>query len=177
MKSISQIVAATSLILAGAAAHAQFYVEGAYMPTTIDLNGAMKLKPAALTGLVGYDVHPNLAVEGTLGLGATSGSAPIPNNNASLTAKYKSSYGVFVKPRFQATSALELFARVGYVKSKVEFSAAGYSDSGSGSSTSWGFGGNYAIDNQLYLTASYMSLYKKDGSKIDGLNMGVGYKF
>ena len=178
MKHIARIAVTTALALAGAAAHAQYYVEGSYNLTKISIDDpSMKLKPAALTGFVGYDLHPNFAVEGMLGLGAGSDSAAIPGDNVNLTAKYKSAYGVYVKPRVQVTPELELFARLGYVKSKVNFSAAGFSESGSESSTSWGLGGNYAIDKQLYLTASYMNFYKKDGVKIDGVNLGVGYKF
>ena len=178
MKHIARIAVTTALALAGAAAHAQFYVEGAYNATQIHVDGVnMKLKPSALSGIVGYDLHPNFAVEGMLALGAGSDSAMIPGDNVALTAKYKSAYGVYAKPRYQLTPELEVFARLGYLKSKLEFSAAGYSESGSGSSTSWGLGGNYAIDKQLYLTASYMNFYKKDGLKIDGFNLGVGYKF
>ena len=178
MKHIARIAVTTALALAGAAAHAQYYVEGAYNLTKVSIDDpSMKLKPSALTGFIGYGLHPNLAVEGMLALGASSDSAAIPNDNVDLSVKYKSAYGVYLKPRFQATPDLELFARLGYLKSKVEYSAPGYSETISKSSTSWGLGGNYAIDKQLYLTASYMNLSKKDGVKVDGFSLGVGYKF
>ena len=175
MKNIARIAVTTALALAGAAAHAQYYVEGAYTPTTIKGDSTdIKFKPAALTGIVGYDLNPNFALEGMLGLSASSDSVTVGNDI--VKAKYKSTYGIYLKPRFQATPELELFARFGYTKAKVEFTEPNDRYTESSGSTSWGLGGNYAIDKQLYLTASYMNFYKKDGVKIDGVNLGVGYK-
>ena len=69
MKHIARIAVTTALALAGAtAAQAQYYVEGAYTATRLKDEGE-KIKPAMLTGVVGYGLHPHLAVEGMLGLG------------------------------------------------------------------------------------------------------------
>ncbi len=182
MKNIARVAVTTALALVGAtAAQAQFYVEGTYASTTMKIDDGIKFKPAALIGVLGYSLNPNLAVEGTLGIGAKSGSTTVQDvetgENFSARAKYKNSLGIYIKPRVQVTTELELFARLGYTKSKVELSNGNVSESFSEGSTSWGFGGNYAIDKNLYLTASYMNFYKKDGVKIDGFNLGVGYKF
>ncbi len=175
MKNIARIAVTTALALVGAtAAQAQFYVEGAYTPTSIKVDGD-KLKPAMLTGVVGYGLHPNLAVEGMLGLGVKKDT--FIDEDGENSVKYKSAYGIYLKPRYQLSQDIEVFARVGYSQVKAKVSWAGGSSSDSEGSTSWGFGGNYAIDKNLYLTASYMNFYKKDGVKIDGFNLGVGYKF
>ena len=176
MKHIARIAVTTALALAGAAAHAQYYVEGAYTPTTIKIEDGAKLKPAMLSATVGYDLHPNFAVEAMLGLGAKKDSATDGTNSGSI--KYKHAYGVYLKPRYQLSQEFEIFGRAGFTHGKLEGSdSTGGNGNVSGGTFSWGLGGNYAIDKQLYLTASYMNFYKKDGLKIDGFNLGVGYKF
>jgi hypothetical protein len=71
MKVIAIATAAASLLL-GVAAHAQqapaagpLYGELGYSWAQIHGNG-VKATPGAIRGIIGYDVHPNLAVEGML---------------------------------------------------------------------------------------------------------------
>jgi outer membrane protein X len=177
MKKITRIVCASALALAAAStAQAQSYVEGAYTPTTIKGDGeSAKLKPAMLTGVLGYGLHPNLAVEGMLGLGVKKDT--FVDGDGLNSFKYKSAYGIYLKPRYQVNQDLEVFARIGYAQSRTQISWNGGSMTDREGSGSWGFGGNYAIDKNLYLTASYMNFHKKDGIKINGFNLGAGYKF
>lgn len=175
MKHIARIAVTTALALAGAtAAQAQYYVEGAYTATRLKDEGE-KIKPAMLTGVVGYGLHPHLAVEGMLGLGVKKGR--FVDEDGLHEVKYKSAYGIYLKPRYQVTPELELFARLGYTQAKTKINWQGGSSSDSDGSTSWGFGGNYTLDKNLYVTASYMNFYKEGSVKIDGFNLGVGYKF
>jgi outer membrane protease len=171
-----------SVLLAAAAAssQAQVYVEGAYAPLTLkvdDADLAAKAKPAALTGIVGYNINPNLDVEGLVGLGVKKSNLTFQGESTSVKAEITSSIGAFLKPKFQLNDEVEVFARVGYVYSKLKLTAGGASESASEGSFAYGLGGNYYLNKQTYLTASYMGLYNKDSVKVDGFNLGVGFKF
>lgn len=162
--------AALAALFVAASAHAQVYVEGSYAPTKVTPSDDTSYKPSIFMATVGYGLHSNLAVEGVLGFSGKKGSSN------GVDAKIKSTYGVYLKPRYQVNDAVEVFARVGYLKSKVEFSDEPDTATSQGSA-SWGLGGSYNIDKNLYLTAGYNQLYKKHGDKITGINFGVGYKF
>lgn len=164
-------------------AQAQVYVEGSYVPTKMtgdpDLSSAPK--PHVFTGIIGYGLHPNLAVEGLLGLGLKKDTVNEIGTLYQVDFKIQSMYGVYLKPRYQVTDAFELFARLGYVKTKFKVNAPADSVYISGSSTegstAWGLGGNYAFDKNTYLTLGYNQFFKEDGLKIKGLNLGIGYRF
>ena len=165
-------IAALAALFVAAGAQAQVYVEGNFAPTKVTVDGYDgSFKPSALEGIVGYGLHPNFAVEGVLGFGVKKGSSD------GIDFKIKSTYGFYLKPRYQVSDQVELFARVGYLKSKVEASDSTETLSGREGSTAWGLGASYAIDKNLYLTAGYNQFFKKDDVKIRGFNFGVGYKF
>jgi opacity protein-like surface antigen len=178
MKKIARILSVSALLATAAAAQAQVYVEGAYAPLTYkDSDFGQKAKPAALSGIVGYNLHPNLDVEGFLGLGVKK--SELKENGAATGAKasISSSFGAFLKPKTMLTDEIEVFARAGFAQTKVKATGNGESASSSGSSFAYGLGGNYYMNKQTYLTASYMSLYNRDKVKVTGFNFGVGYKF
>jgi opacity protein-like surface antigen len=164
MKKIIRIVSVSALLATAAVAQAQVYVEGAYAPLKIS-DGSDSIKPAALTGVVGYAINPNVAVEGLLGLGVKKGSDE---------TKLSNTVGIFVKPKMMLNNEVEVFGRLGFARTKLKYSD---DSSESDSSFAYGLGGNYYLNKQTYLTASYMSLYSKDGSKVNGFNLGAGYKF
>jgi outer membrane autotransporter protein len=178
MKKIIRILSVSALLATAAAAQAQVYVEGAYAPLTFkDSDFGLKAKPAALSGVVGYNLHPNLDVEGFLGLGVKKSEFTLNGAATGVKADISSSIGAFLKPKTMLTDEIEVFARVGYAHSKLKLTGAGMSDSGSEGSFAYGLGGNYYMNKQTYLTASYMSLFNKDNVKATGFNFGVGYKF
>ena len=51
------------------------------------------------------------------------------------------------------------------------------SESDSDGSFAWGLGGRYNFSKTLYGGLDYMQYYKKDGVKIDGVTLNVGYRF
>lgn len=179
MKKASILAIACALTAAAGVAQAQvkspLYVEGNVTALTTDLGDGLKFKPRVLSAIVGYDVHPNLAVEGMVGLNAGKGSTTVSGVNTSL--KYTSAVGVFLKPHYAINPQFDVFARVGYVSTRGEFTAGSNSTTGTDSDVAYGLGGNYNIDKNLYATLGYMVYYKKDGVKTDGFNVGVGYRF
>lgn len=174
MKLITKIATAAVISLAAAGAQAQLYGELGYtdIRSKFSIDGD-EYKPhlGALNGVLGYGVHPNLAVEGMLALGVKDDTV------GGVKLELQHSYGLFVKPRVMVSPAVELFGRIGYMESKVKASALGISARDSDGDWAYGLGANYYFQPDTYGTLSYMRLYDKDGERVDGLTLGVGMKF
>lgn len=180
MKKLIRFLSVTAVLSAAVAAQAQVYVEGSVTGLTAkdsSISGlSYKSKPSTFSGLVGYNVHPNVDVEGYLALGAGESNATI-NGVSSGTLKAKSSFGVFVKPKVMASNELELFARLGYLENKFNAVEQNTTYKTTNGSFAYGVGANYYFDKRTYVTGSYMNYNNKDGFKVNGLSVGVGYKF
>lgn len=173
MKAIAIAAAAASLLLGVAAAHAQqppaaspVYGELGYSWTQIHGNG-FKATPGAVRGIVGYNLHPNLAVEGML----EGGTGHDADNGVS--AKLKSSYGLFVKPKYDIGNT-ELFARVGWARTNLNLSTTGDTSS---NNLAYGVGAKYNVTPRVNVGLDYTRLADKNGMKVDGVTLGVGYNF
>lgn len=199
MKMIA-IAAASALLLLGTA-HAQQarsalsggYVELGYTQLKIsDDQGGSDAKPGALRGIAGYNLHPNIAVEGMLAFGVRDDettetvATAVGPVNATAEIKLKNAIGLYVKPKFNVTDAFEVFGRVGYTRAKFEGTAratvpglgtVSVSEDDSESGASVGFGASYRFTPNAYVGLDYMRYIKKDGVKTDGLTLGVGYRF
>jgi len=182
MKKMIRFLSVTAVLATAAAAQAQVYVEGSVAALTAkDSSNGIKTetKPSTFSGLVGYNVHPNVDVEGYLGLGAGKSGVTENGYDSGREAKVKSSFGVFVKPKVMVSPEVEVFGRLGFLENK-------FSDNYKNSSTTttntygsfaFGVGANYYFDKRTYVTGSYMNYHNKDGLKVNGLSIGVGYKF
>lgn len=174
MKKMIRFLSVTVVLATAAAAQAQVYVEGAYSPITYK-DGSTSVKPSALSGVVGYEINPNLAAEGMLDLGVKDGS--ITSQGDTRKVGLKNAFGIFLKPKVMLSNEFEVFGRLGFAQTKLKFSEVGGSANDSGSSFAYGLGVNYYLDKKTYVSASYMSLYDKSNVKVTGFNFGVGYKF
>lgn len=171
MKAIATAAAAASLML-GVAAHAQqaapvspVYGELGYSWTQIHGNG-FKATPGAVRGIIGYDLHPNVAIEGMLESGAGN------DTDNGVTAKLKSGYGLFVKPKYDIGNT-ELFARAGWARTNVGLSTGDVSSS----DFAYGAGVKYNVTPRVNVGLDYTRLADRNGVKVDGVTLGVGYKF
>jgi len=126
--------------------------------------------PQAIRGIVGYNFHPNVAVEGMVAFG-TSGDSDL-----GVDVKLRDAVGVFVKPKYQFDQ-FEVFARLGWARESLRASAGGVSASGSDNDFAWGAGAAYNINPRTYVSVDYMRLHNKDSTRIDGWTLGVGYRF
>lgn len=172
MKAIAIAAAAASLLL-GAAAHAQqqqpaaspVYGELGYSQMQIHGNG-FKADPGAIRGIIGYDLHPNLAVEGMLAAGVHHDS------DNGVDAKLKSSYGLFLKPKYDIGNT-ELFGRVGWARTNVNLSTGNVSSN----DFAYGVGVKYNFTPKMNVGLDYTRYSDKNGVKVGGVNVGLGYNF
>jgi opacity protein-like surface antigen len=181
MKTFSKILVLAAMT-AATAVNAQTYGEIGYTTTTakenIDRNG-LKASLAAIRGILGYELNPNLAIEGMVAFGM--GDSIVKINGQSLSTfktEIDSAIGLYLKPKTKLNEQVELFGRVGFSRVKGTASLVGYgSDTSSDSSFSYGAGLNYAINPTTSLNADYMSYVNKDGFTVNGFTFGLGFKF
>lgn len=176
MKKITLIAAAA--LLAAGAAQAQstvgngVYGEVGYTFVNIkDEFANVTAKPGAIRGIVGWDLHPYVALEALLSGGVSDDTVQGVKVKASRT------YGFYVTPKYAITPEIEVFGRLGYADSKIKVSSGNASASGSDSSFSWGLGAKYNFSKQIYGAVDYMSYYDKDDTKATGVTLSVGYRF
>lgn len=186
MKFVSKVFAVTTLCMAAAGSHAQtstapkMYAEIGYASIGLkatDGTDSVKSAPGALTGIFGYQVHPNLAVEGFLGFGLTKDGVDLNGAATGADSKINNAYGVFVKPSVMVSDSVELFARAGVVRTKITLSGGGISASDTDTDAAYGVGLNYSLSKTSYIQGNWMSYYNKDGVKASGFALAYGMRF
>ena len=150
------------------------YGEVGYVALSVKDMGA-SISLTALRGILGYNINQNLDVEGMLGFGLKKDTVTVSGVTADI--KVGSIIGLYLKPKINLSSDVELFARAGYAKSGYEGSTKGYAFSDSGSDTSYGLGMKFKVANNTSLVLDYMNYYDKDGAKATGFTVGMGFKF
>lgn len=163
-----KIISYTAIALSATALHAQgLHGEIGYSSLNLKTAAAGK-RPSTrenlLRGTVGYEVHPQVAIEAMLGLGIGGG-----------TPKINHTAGVFVKPKLLGFGEqLELFGRLGYAHTKVTTANGTTEKSGS---LAYGLGASYRFNDLASVNLDYMTYRKKGGVTVGGVTAGVGIRF
>jgi opacity protein-like surface antigen len=187
MKRIA-IAAAAAIAMLSTAAQAQtspLYGEIGYTQFKIKEEGSSNLKPNALRGIIGYTLHPNVAVEGMLAFGVgddgvTEDVVGVPVN---FDLKLQHAYGIYVKPKFNVTPQFEVFGRLGYTEAKFKGTTSvpslglSVSESDSDGDVSYGLGAAYNFTPRMNVGLDYMRYSDKEGVKVDGVTLSFGYRF
>lgn len=184
-KTTLSAIAALSAFFMLAPAHAQtatpsMYAEFGYTQYNAkesDSGDTLKFSPAAVTGVIGYQFTPNIAVEGLFGLGASEGKIKLNGVKTGVKGQVTKVVGVYFKPSIAVSDSIDLFARIGWAHTELEISVPGASTTDSDNGASYGVGANFNISKTSYIQASWMNYYKKDGFKIDGINVAYGFRF
>jgi len=178
MKRIA-IAAAAALLMLGTAQAQQartatpWYGELGYVFLNVEDSG-IDADPQALRGFVGYNFHPFFAAEGMLAFGTASDDVNFGGVNVDV--KLKNAFGLFIKPKYDFGN-VEVFGRLGWVRSEVKASALGASASDSDDDIAYGVGLNYSINPRTYVGTDYMRYFDKNGTKVDGWSINLGYRF
>jgi opacity protein-like surface antigen len=171
---MKKFLAFSALALSAFATQAQTYGELAYVAATIK-DSDTKISPSAVRGTVGYEYSPNLAFESALILGAKSDS--LVGNLATVKIKFDPSIAFLVKPKMKLTNDLEIFAKVGYGRIRISASSQSESAKAADNHVVYGMGLTYSINKSTSLNLDYISYNSEDSTKINGLGVGLGYKF
>jgi opacity protein-like surface antigen len=188
MKRIA-IAAAAAIAMLSTAAQAQtaktspVYGEVGYTQFKFKEEGVGSVKPNALRGIVGYEFHPNVAVEGMLAFGISDDSISVDEGFGPINVdlKLQHAYGIYVKPKFNVTPEFEVFGRLGYTQAKFKatasFAGVSVSESDSDGDVSYGLGAAYRFNPRMSVGLDYMRYSDKDGVKVDGVTVSFGYRF
>lgn len=179
------LFAAVTALFALQPAHAQdaaprMYAEIGYTQFNAkesDSLDSLKFSPAGVAGVIGYQLLPNIAVEGMVGLGAGEDKIKVNGERTEVKGHINNALGLFFKPSIAVSDRIDLFARVGWVRAELELSTPGFSVTDSGSGVAYGIGANFSLSKTSYIQANWMNYYKKDGFKIDGINVAYGFRF
>jgi opacity protein-like surface antigen len=172
------------LLAAGASVHAQsqtpanpWYGELAYAPVQIKQDGKTDGTAKNLRGVVGYELHPNVALEGLLSLGVKDAS--VTDADGPVDTRVNRVVGLYVKPKVAVSQDIELFARLGYARTKVTstLTATGDAESESASDVSYGLGASYRINDSWSAVVDYMRYSEKHGMRLQGWAVGLRLKF
>lgn len=167
MTRLAKLSTTLGLALLAAGAQAQsVYGEVGY--TGLDYKEpGLKVSPAMVRGVVGYEFTPSLAMEGMVGLHGGS------DTSSGTTLKLDNMVGVFGKVQAPVTDALKVYGRLGVARTSLK--ANGVSDSDTG--LAYGAGVTYDLSKATYLNADYTKYYDRGDQKLEGLTVGVGYRF
>lgn len=178
---IATVAAAALLSLAGTAqaqtADPKAYAEVGYSGLVYKNDIGSKTSPGVLDTTLGYRVHPNVAVEATLGLGAGQDDLTVNGSPTRIRAKTGVNLGVFVRPGVEVTDGVEVFGRFGWQRTRATLSWDGKSESDSDNDFAYGLGVNVNLTKASYLQASWMNRFSKNGASIKGLGVAYGYRF
>jgi outer membrane autotransporter protein len=172
------------LLAVGASVHAQtqkpanpWYGELAYAPVKIKQVDATDGTAKNLRGIVGYELNPNVALEGLLSLGVGDASATVSGDP--VDTRVNRVVGLYVKPKVAVSQDIEFFARLGYARTKVTstLTATGEAESESASDVSYGLGASYRINDRWSAVVDYMRYPDKNGVRLQGLSAGLRVKF
>ena len=136
-------------------------------------------RPVMLRAIAGYDFHPNLALEGMLGLGL-GGRSGVGYYGSTYNVSAGTMIGAYAKPRLTMGN-IEMFGRVGVTNTSS--SARGYNGTDGGASFSYGAGVKYMTQwaamgkRDISINADHMSYYSGSGLKYTGLTVGAGMQF
>jgi len=168
MTRIANTIATLSLgLLAAASAQAQnLYGEIGY--TGLDhREPGLKASPGMVRGVMGYELNPNLAVEGMLGLNGGSDTV------SGSTLKIDNTVGVFGKVQAPLTDALKVYGRLGVARTSVQLNGATDNET----SLAYGAGVTYDLSQTTYLNADYTKYLDRNDRKLEGVTVGLGFRF
>lgn len=176
MKKNTLALLLSSALLVPAAAFAadekpSFYVGGGYTRTEFDAD--LVSDDAELGALFfrgGYQINENLAVEARFGKGIADDKI----DGVKIEEDYM--YGAYFKAGMPTSIGLYPYFLVGWTESKLKFSVPGDSTTDKSSGISYGAGLEYRV-SQFSVGLEYAKLYNNDDYKINGLSLGVNYKF
>ena len=131
--------------------------------------------PVAIGGKFGKQFNPNFAIEGRIGFGVSDDEVDVGGLPVKL--EIDNYYGVYLKGMLPVSTAASLYGLLGYTRAKLTASAAGFSSSDSESDISFGAGAEFAVSQTAAISVEWARLLKGDGYKVDGLTLGVNFKF
>jgi len=164
----------TGLFVSCAASAVEPYAGVSYVHATYDEDGFPEFNPAALAVRFGAELNPNLAVEGRVGFGLGDDSKTI--FGADVALEIDNFYGAYVRAMLP-TGSVTPYLLLGYTHGKVTASTFAASASESDSDASYGVGVDLFATKTTAINIEYAKLFEGEGYEVDGVSLGVAFKF
>jgi outer membrane autotransporter protein len=84
---------------------------------------------------------------------------------------------LYLKPKTKLSQSVEIFGRIGFARLNGKTTTSLVTETTALSGVSYGAGMRFVISPTTSLNADYMQYLSKDGTKVNGFSLGVGYKF
>jgi len=136
--------------------------------------------------LAGYKFNKYVAVEGRYWFGGenTWNRYDIAGNYLGEQDVSVDSWGIYVKPMYPVTDAINVYGLLGYAGSSLDYDY-GDTDFGDTDGFSYGVGADYSINDNFAVFVDYTVLYDDDKNigqyspnlELDVVSVGVTYKF
>ncbi len=163
------------------------YGELAISPIKLDIDDGAQSKAGynvnSLRAVLGQKIHPNLSVEGMLGLGLgdDTKTVVVSNITAKSTVKVNNFMGAYLRAHTHLTPELEVFGRAGVARMTMRATVVAGNMSEktefTDNSFSYGLGMNYNLNKTTYVGLD-VTRYNTDGkSKVQGVALTAGYRF
>ncbi|MGB5505465.1 MAG: porin family protein [Sulfurovum sp.] len=135
----------------------------------------------------GYKFNPYIAVEGRYSFGISS-SNDLGWTNGLSSDVTVDSWGLYVKPMYPVTDAINIYALLGYGSTSADYDnpAGGTFTSDDIDGFSWGIGADYAFTDNWAVFIDYSSIVDDEDTRVnlygtnvsvDNINFGVNYTF
>ena len=144
-----------------------YYGEVGYSPIELKVDGGITSHPDTMRFIVGKEIHENWAVEAMY-------TATVSDDKKTLFAGKTNNFGISLKPKVALTNDTELFARLGMTHSHITASESGEKNT---DHFSYGVGLQTKFTSSVYGQVDYMNYYHKDGIRVQGYGVSVGYRF
>jgi hypothetical protein len=135
--------------------------------SNINGNVLKNIKPYGLMFKAGHAFVDNLALEARIGKGFKSDSV------STATDKWKSLYGIYLKPQMTIFDTINIFGLLGY--SIINETVNGVDNRSKG--VSYGLGTGYSFTKNMAVTLDAVRYASKNNQDSDAYSLGFEYKF
>ena len=137
--------------------------------------GFATAKPIAIGGKFGKQFTPNIALEARFGIGVADDE--IDAGGIPVKLEVDNYYGLYGKAMLPVSPNVSLYGLLGFTRAKVTASAGGFTASASDDDVSFGVGAEFGVSRTASINLEWAQLVDGEGVELQGLTVGVSFKF
>ena len=138
-------------------------------------DGLPTFNPIAVAFKLGKQFNKNFALEGRLGIGVSDDEVTV--SGLPVSVEVDNYFGLYGKGIYPASDAVSVYGLLGFTRGELTAKAGGFSVSDSDSDLSFGLGVDFVVSPIASLNLEWARLLKGDGYKLNGISLGVNFRF
>jgi Outer membrane protein beta-barrel domain len=151
----------------------KYYVELGEVSMKVVANG-VNASPLVARLVVGREIDQTFSVEGSYMASVSDDTVSVGNTNVGVGL---SSYGVYLKSNLISFKQMNLFGRLGYAHTRLTSTDGRWLGDSEDNSLSYGLGMQASLNKDWHFQSGYTVFSNKDGSKVKGFGLSLGYQF